>query len=168
MDQLMIDDHQEDWSAMFAAEREKLKAALEDIQIEIEHIGSTAVPGLAAKPIIDIMVGVQELDNIDEAHTLALESIGYHFVDMPHKAYRKLFRKGQWRAGTHHLHIYELDSEYYKDQILFRNYLIQHPEEIAQYAQLKRTLESQFPNDRVSYKNAKSLFIQNLIRKAKA
>ncbi|MGE7762590.1 GrpB family protein [Peribacillus sp. NPDC097895] len=129
-------------------------------------MGSTSVKGLGAKPILDIMTGVHHLDEVD-MFIEPLQSIGYVFV--AHKEFpdRRFFRKGQWRAGTHHLHFYKYGSEQWKNQLSFRDYLRTHPNVRDQYQQLKLFLAQKHPADIVGYTKAKAPFIQNVIESAK-
>ena len=137
-----------------------------DKAIAIEHIGSTSVEGLGAKPILDIMVGVYHLKEVDE-FIEPLEKVGYEYVFHKEFPNRRFFRKGQWRAGTHHLHFYKYESEEFRNNILFRNFLRTHPDELKRYHQLKKELAERYHFDRVAYTKAKEPFIQNVIKKVK-
>ena len=132
----------------------------------VEHIGSTSVIGLGAKPILDIMAGVRHLAEVD-TFIEPLKSIGYEFV--PHKEFpeRRFFRKGRWRAGTHHLHIYRFGSEQWKNQLSFRDYLRSHTDVRKQYQQLKMSLAEKHPADIVGYTKAKAPFILNVMESEK-
>lgn len=163
---VIIEDYNPDWSREFEQEKEKLLEILGNKIISIEHIGSTSVKGLGAKPILDIMVGVNNLDEVDE-FIEPLKEIGYEFVYHKEFPERRFFRRGQWRAGTHHLHIYEFESEHWNNNILFRNYLRTHLDALKQYHQLKKELAEKHRFDRVAYTKAKAPFIQNVIKKAK-
>jgi GrpB-like predicted nucleotidyltransferase (UPF0157 family) len=167
MEEVVVSEYNPEWIIEFDKEKEKLVKALKDIILGIEHIGSTAVPGLAAKPLIDIMIGINSLNDITEIHKEGLSSIGYEFVDHPNFPERRFFRKGQWRAGTHHLHIYQHMAENWNTNLLFRNYLINHPEVMREYGKLKKDLKEKYTNDRVGYTNAKAPFIQSIITQAK-
>lgn len=81
---------------------------------------------------------------------------------------RRFFRKGEWRAGTHHLHFYRFEGEHFNNQILFRNYLRNNHDVLKQYHQLKLDLAAQYPFDRVSYTKGKTDFVQGVLREAKA
>jgi GrpB-like predicted nucleotidyltransferase (UPF0157 family) len=166
MEQLIISDYNPQWIAEYEQEKQTLATQLRDIIVGIEHIGSTAVPGLAAKPLIDIMLGVKDLQDITALHKERLSSNGYEFVDHPHFPERIFFRKGQWRAGTHHVHIYKYKSENWDTNLLFRDYLINHPDVMAEYNKLKKHLEPLHRHDRVGYTKAKAPFIETIIRKA--
>src|SRR5262249_53685003 len=127
------------WAADFEQERARLREALGDAAVRIDHNGSTAVPGLAAKPIIDIQLSVPRLQ---DAHVYArvLERLGY--VHMPHADDDRcpfFFRPGEW-PHTHHVHVVEAGGEEERRTLAFRDYLRQHPEAARQYAELKHDL----------------------------
>ncbi|GIO29836.1 MULTISPECIES: GrpB family protein [Paenibacillus] len=168
MEQVNISEYNPHWAWEFEQEKLKIAEALEGIVLGIEHIGSTSVPGLGAKPIIDIMAGVSALDEITPVHRVRLERIGYHFVDHPHFPERRFFRRGEWRAGTHHLHVYRHEGEHWNMQLLFRNYLIRHPEALKDYFRLKQNLAQLYPHDRAKYTEAKGSFIRKIIELARA
>ncbi|WP_342603209.1 GrpB family protein [Peribacillus sp. FSL E2-0159] len=161
-----IEDYNPDWVSEFEQEKVRIMEVLKNSCLCIEHIGSTSVIGLGAKPILDIMAGVHHLDEAD-MFIEPLKSIGYEFV--PHQEFpeRRFFRKGQWRAGTHHLHIYRFGSEQWKNQLSFRDFLRSHPDVRKQYQQLKLSLAQKHPADIVGYTEAKAPFIQNVIESAK-
>lgn len=123
---VFIEEYTSDWVKQFQEEREILKGIVGEKVIAIEHIGSTSVEGLGAKPILDIAIGVNDLEVVSE-FIEPLKQIGYEFVYHKEFPERRFFRKGQWRAGTHHLHIYKFQGEHWDNQILFRNYLRNNP-----------------------------------------
>ncbi|MFJ8071401.1 GrpB family protein [Peribacillus sp. NPDC096447] len=161
-----IEDYNPNWVSEFQQEKARIMKVLKNDSLCVEHIGSTSVIGLGAKPILDIMAGVQQLDEAD-TFIEPLKSIGYEFV--PHKEFpeRRFFRKGQWRAGTHHLHIYRFGSEQWKNQLSFRDYLRSHPDVRKQYQELKLSLAQKHPGDIVEYTKAKAPFILNVMKNAK-
>ncbi|MGE7766046.1 GrpB family protein [Peribacillus sp. NPDC096540] len=161
-----IENYNPNWVTEFEQEKVKIKEILKNYPICVEHIGSTSVKDLGAKPILDIMAGVQHLVEV-EKFIEPLKTIGYEFV--PHKEFpeRRFFRKGQWRAGTHHLHIYKFESEEWANHILFRDYLSAHPDVCKQYQQLKQNLAQEYHVDRVGYTKAKAPFIRYVIEEAK-
>lgn len=163
---VVIEEYTSDWVLRFQEEKRILKGILCDKAIAIEHIGSTSVEGLGAKPIVDIMVGVSHLNEVDE-FIEPLKKVGYEYVVHKEFPNRRFFRKGQWRAGTHHLHIYQYESEEWKNHILFRNYLRTHPDQLKKYQQLKKELAEKYHFDRAAYTKAKEPFILTVIKKAK-
>lgn len=160
---ITIEDYNSNWPKQFKEEEVKLKEIFADNAIAIEHIGSTAVEGLGAKPIIDIAIGVNDLAVVSE-FIKALKQIGYEFVYHKEFPERRFFRKGQWRVGTHHLHVYLFRGEHWNNQLLFRNYLKKHPDALKEYHQLKVDLAKKFPVDRSSYTENKAAFIQNVLQ----
>ncbi|MGZ7149284.1 GrpB family protein [Bacillus sp. BC08] len=163
--QIVITPYQNDWHDEYVIEKEKFISLLGGDYIAIEHIGSTSVEGLGAKPLIDMMVGVTDLQ-ITEKWIEALIKIGYEYVPKETPNWR-FFRKGKWRAGTHHLHVYIYNSEEWKNNILFRDFLIEHKWAQIEYRALKEKLAATYPFDRASYTNAKAPFIQNILELAK-
>ncbi|HEY2422000.1 MAG TPA: GrpB family protein [Neobacillus sp.] len=163
---VVIEEYTSDWVLRFQEEQRILKGIFCDKAIAIEHIGSTSIEGLGAKPIVDIMVGVSHLNEVDE-FIEPLKKVGYEYVFHKEFPNRRFFRKGQWRAGTHHLHIYQYESEEWKNHILFRNYLRTHPDQLKQYQQLKKDLAEKYHFERAAYTKAKEPFILTVIKKAK-
>ncbi|OTY13830.1 MULTISPECIES: GrpB family protein [Bacillus cereus group] len=162
---IIIKPYQQYWHTEFLNEKNKLVPLLHEDIIAIEHIGSTAVEGLGAKPLIDMMIGVTNLQ-ITENWREALEEIGYECVPKKTPNWR-FFRKGKWRAGTHHLHVYIYNNEEWRNNILFRDFLINHEWAREEYRVLKEMLAAAYPFDRVSYTNAKAPFICSILELAK-
>lgn len=157
------------WPALFEQEKQRLLTLLPVCGLVVEHIGSTAVPGLAAKPIIDIMIGVPRL--AEDLHCLApLERVGYRYVpefeqQMP---YRRYFdRRGEDGRVGYHLHMVEPTHEFWPRHLLFRDYLREHAGAAAEYARLKRELAARFGCDRESYTDAKSEFVRGIEQRAR-
>jgi GrpB-like predicted nucleotidyltransferase (UPF0157 family) len=147
------------WPAQFAAERAAVVAALGPFVRDIQHMGSTAVPGLAAKPIIDILVAVDSLDPAEE-YIAALAPLGYQTA--PGGATDRIFfLKGVPR--THHLHIVLAGSWAHRRHIAFRDYLRAHPETVQAYEDMKRALAAQFGSNREGYTNAKTAWIADVV-----
>jgi GrpB-like predicted nucleotidyltransferase (UPF0157 family) len=166
---VMIADYDPRWPAMFEEERARILGSIGHRVLSIEHVGSTAVAGLAAKPIIDIGVTIRSLDEAP-ACVPPLARLGYEYVpeyeaQIPDRRY---FRKGTPQARTHHLHMYEPASDQYVRHTLFRDYLRTHPETARQYEVLKRDLANRFPNDREAYTEAKTAFVESVLALARA
>lgn len=164
--QVVIEAYTENWSYQFQEETVLLKKIVGDRAIAIEHIGSTSVENLGAKPILDIMIGVRDLEEV-QSFIDSLGKVGYEHVVHKEFPNRRFFRKGAWRAGTHHLHIYTYGSEEWVSNLLFRDYLRAHPTVRQQYENLKRELAETYKFDRVAYTNAKEPFIKKVIAEAK-
>ncbi|MEC1259627.1 GrpB family protein [Bacillus swezeyi] len=163
---IIIENANDSWLVQYEEEKKQLHEIFGKTALAIEHIGSTSVPGLAAKPVIDLMAGVKHLGEVDR-FIEPLQKLGYEHVI--HEAFpaRRFFRKGQWRAGTHHLHIYVFQSEEWKNQLRFRHYLREHLQTCKDYESLKKDLARRFPHDRTSYTKGKESFITAVIEKAK-
>jgi len=153
------------WPVQFEAERARIAAALGDLALEIHHIGSTAIPGLDAKPVIDTMVVVQSLDSAVEC-IAPLQELGYAFIDYPQNTDRRFFRKGKPR--THHLHIVEAGSQSLADHIDFRDALRADADLRRQYQELKHALRTQHARERARYSESKSEFVARVLAQWRA
>ncbi len=154
------------WPRRFVEERERIAGALGDGDAVIEHIGSTAVPGLPAKPVIDILVGVDDIERSGQA-VAALIGLGYSYApevetDVPDQRY---FYKGS--PHTHHIHMVERSSPLFEEHLLFRDHLRAHPEAADEYARLKRGLAARFRDDRASYTRGKKTFFDTVVAAAR-
>ena len=163
-----IAEYDPKWVMLYRNEKGKIQAAIGHVAGAVEHIGSTAVPGLGAKPIIDIMVAIRLLSEADKCLE-PLRSIGYeyqpqHEVSMPE---RRFFSKGEPPIEQHyHLHMVEKRSEFWKQHLAFRDYLRTHPEKARQYYELKKKLASAYGSDREGYTEAKTQFIESVVNEA--
>lgn len=163
---IVIAEYSDLWPQMFERERQQLAQILPDTCI-IEHIGSTSVPGLAAKPIIDIMIGLADFAEADFL-VASVCSLGYkynpRFEDqMP---YRRFFGKDILNVRTHHVHMVAISSEFWNRHLFFRDYLRTHSQVAAEYATLKRELAQCEWEDTNDYTDAKTSFIQSIEAKA--
>lgn len=164
MNPVVIEDYNPLWPAQFETLRSRLATALNSLALAIEHVGSTAVPGLAAKPIIDTDVLLRLRDDLPPA-IAALASIGYeHRGDLGITG-REAF---QAPAGNfyHHLYVCPPDSPEFRRHIAFRDHLRTHPVDASAYAHLKRELALRFRDDREAYNNAKREFVEGILRKS--
>ncbi|WP_234040571.1 GrpB family protein [Micromonospora coerulea] len=158
------------WPVRYAEEAELLIHTLRDCLVAVEHVGSTSVPGLAAKPVIDILAAVRDFDGFSEL-VERLRGIGYTYTpeseaDDPS---RRVFRKGPedlTRLRTHHLHITERDSHYWRRLIAFRDYLRSHPADADSYLALKRDLAARHAADSGCYTRDKRAFVREIERRA--
>jgi GrpB-like predicted nucleotidyltransferase (UPF0157 family) len=169
MDEIVIVEYDPLWSMMFEEEAARIAEVLSrDLVVRIEHIGSTAVPGLAAKPIIDLLAIVNSLVEAKQTAVSPLEKLGYaYWFDNPDPQ-RMFFAKGlpPNSLRTHHIHIIESDS-ILRERLLFRDYLREHPDEAFRYAQLKRHLAQQFSTDREAYTSGKTEYVQSIMQKVR-
>ena len=152
------------WPEQFAELGRELRAGLGDIALRIDHVGSTAVPGLAAKPIIDVQVSVAAFEPL-AAFKQPLERLGYVFrADNPERI-KRYFREPPGRRRTH-VHVRRAGSFSEQWALLFRDYLRAHPEVAAEYEALKRRLAIRYRDDRRGYAAAKEPFSWAVIRRA--
>lgn len=156
-----------DWVDLYKTEAEKLREVFGNDILGIEHIGSTSVPGLPAKPIIDIMVLIDSYENA-EKYIPKLEAIGYPFDSTAHtdkSTERHLFRKGN--PTEYHLSIAYADrGSFWKRQLAFRDYLREHPEERDRYAELKQNLIKEDPTGKNGYIGGKTDLVNEMLDKS--
>jgi GrpB-like predicted nucleotidyltransferase (UPF0157 family) len=169
MDEVVITEYDPNWVLLFEQESARIRTVLDrDLITRIEHFGSTAVPGLAAKPIIDLLVGVRSLAEAKQVAISQLEHLSYaYWFDNPDPQ-RMFFVKGlpPNSPRTHHIHMVEPDSVLW-ERLIFRDYLCKHSDEAARYAQLKRYLAQRFSSDREAYTMGKAEYIESVMQKAR-
>ena len=152
------------WPLEFAAEAERIERVCAGLPLELEHIGSTAVPGVAAKPVIDILAG--RPGNVSgELFVAAFRQLGYEHNGAYGVPGRNYFRRGSPR--THHVHLVSRSSEFWRDHLLFRDYLRTHVDVAREYETLKRELAALYLQDKERYTDAKGPFIRSIVRRAK-
>ena len=161
---LVVVPYQDDWPNKFAAERFALGAIFPEPRFQIEHIGSTAVSDLSAKPIIDIMIGTSSLSEIEE-RIESMTSLGYEY--MPHHEQaiplRRFFAKPVVRPRHFHVHAVSVNGAFWHDHLLFRDSLRNDEQLANEYATLKLQFAQQFGDDREAYTNAKGSFITSAL-----
>ncbi|MBN2449892.1 MAG: GrpB family protein [Lentisphaeria bacterium] len=160
------------WPRLFEEEKRHLLSCLPaDLVRRVEHFGSTAVPGLAAKPIVDILVEVTSLEATRVRIAPILEAQGYDSFWRPTWGddgapfYAWFIKRGPDGRRTHHIHMVEAEFEHW-DRLLFRDYLIEHPELAREYGRLKLRLSAEFRKDRIAYTHAKDDFIRRVTEAA--
>jgi GrpB-like predicted nucleotidyltransferase (UPF0157 family) len=151
------------WPELFAAERDRLAGIFGERAGGIEHIGSTAVPGLAAKGIVDILLGLRPLE-LRSQDLDAMARLGYVYRGELGIPGRHFLQKG--KPPTHHVHAVEHGSVEWLKHVHFRDHLRAHREDAQSYAKLKRDLAARHPDDRDAYTNGKSPFVAAVLRKA--
>jgi GrpB-like predicted nucleotidyltransferase (UPF0157 family) len=152
------------WPEEFRVEADRIARACDDLEIRLEHVGSTSVPGLSAKPIIDIAAGVPP--RIDRApYIQAIKELGYEHLGAHGIPGRDYFRRGSPR--THHVHMLSWSSEAWRENLLFRDALRGNATLRLEYEALKRQLAITHAGDRASYQNEKGPFIQAVLRRAR-
>lgn len=153
-----------EWPSRFAAVQAQLLAAFEPQRVVVEHIGSTAVPGLAAKPVIDVLMGTTSLQGIEE-RVEVLAGLGFEYVSKYEQALpmRRYFVRAAGDAPRVNLHAVVLGSAFWIEHLAFRDALRQDPSLVARYQQLKTSLATEFAHDPPSYTQAKAPFIQAVV-----
>jgi GrpB-like predicted nucleotidyltransferase (UPF0157 family) len=168
MDEIVLVEYDPRWPQLFAEEAARIRQALDDgLLTRIEHFGSTAVPGLTAKPIIDLLVGVRSLEEAKRVAIPELEVLGYaYWYDNPDQEHM-FFVKGLPPNGprSHHIHRVEPQRVFW-ERLLFRDYLRKYPEEAAQYHGLKQELAARFAADREAYTEAKGAYVRAVTERA--
>lgn len=156
------------WRELFEQEKNLLEGIVEEAVGIIEHVGSTSVVGLAAKPIIDIMIGLRDF-SVANNLVPEIEALGYAYVPeyedvMPDRRYFKKLADG---TSTHHIHMVEMGGEFWRRHLLFRDFLRANPDVATEYAVLKKRLAQLEWNDKDEYTDAKTAFIRNVENKAR-
>lgn len=157
--------HNPKWADDYEQEKKVIFKAIGGKIENIVHNGSTSIPGISAKPIIDILVGVSSLDVVKELEK-PLKTIGYERMHEDASKKRVFFAKGTDKKRTHYLSIVGINSTDWSSNIAFRNYLRTHKDAARAYDKLKRDLAETYPNDREKYTVAKENFIVSTIKKA--
>jgi GrpB-like predicted nucleotidyltransferase (UPF0157 family) len=148
------------WQRLFGEEQARLWAAIGAYVLDIQHIGSTSVPGLAAKPIIDIGVAVADFEEAVRC-IQPLVDLGYRYLGENGIPRRHFFVKGEPR--THNLHMNEIHSSDWLKTIRFRDYLRRHPDAAVAYAEIKLRLAQQYATDLAAYQDGKDAFIKHVL-----
>jgi GrpB-like predicted nucleotidyltransferase (UPF0157 family) len=168
---IVIAEYDPRWPAMFEEERNCILDVIGEWLVDIQHVGSTSVPGLAAKPIVDVMPGIRSLADapriIDPLARIGYEYVAEYEDQLPE---RRHFRKPpgherQWRRDFH-MHVVETTSGFWRRHLAFRDYLRANPEACDEYAALKRRLAIEYGSDREGYTEAKTGFITRIERLA--
>jgi GrpB-like predicted nucleotidyltransferase (UPF0157 family) len=158
---IRIVDHDPAWAGLAGQELRRIEAALGDVAVRLEHVGSTAVPGLAAKPILDLQLSVDAIDP-PERYVVPLEALGYLFVPEPESPDYHFFAKPPERPRTYHLHVCQAGSEHELRHVAVRDFLRSHAGEAERYAALKREVAARHPQDRLAYIDGKDAYVTAL------
>ena len=152
------------WPALFLAEERRIRDHCGALALRLEHVGGTSIPGMCAKPVLDIAAG-RPRDTPVQGFIDALQQAGYEHRGERGVPGRQYFRRGQPRA--YHVHLVEEGGPLWRDYLAFRDYLRAHAEAARQFTDLKRVLAARFARDREAYMNAKSSHVQNIVRLAR-
>ena len=167
---IIIVDYDPAWPQVYEVERARILRVASGLVVDIEHIGSTAVVGLGAKPVIDIMATVQTLAIGRTLIAPLTQQLAYSYVPeyeatFPNRLY---LQKHPSTGDQFHLHIVEVNSEFWEVHLLFRDYLRAHPEVAREYDRLKRELAARYGRNRDGYTDAKTDFVESILKKAQA
>jgi GrpB-like predicted nucleotidyltransferase (UPF0157 family) len=155
------------WPAAAAEELGRIADAVGPVAVALEHVGSTAVPGLAAKPILDLQLSVAAMDPLG-AYAEPLQRLGYLFVADPDSPDLHFFARPARRPRSHHLHVCEAGGEHELRHLAVRDYLRTHAGEREAYAALKREVAARHPQDRLAYIEGKQAYVERLEARAVA
>jgi GrpB-like predicted nucleotidyltransferase (UPF0157 family) len=172
-EEVVVVPYNPDWPRMFELEKNHLLSCLPHNLIRrIEHFGSTAIPHMSAKPIIDMLVEVTSLEETKKIIVPILTDQGYEYFwrptwgdDVP-PYYAWFIKRNSQGHRTYHIHMMEYDFEHW-DRLLFRDYLIENPDIAKEYQEIKLRLAESFPNDRITYTQKKTKFIVQTTQQAK-
>ena len=156
--------HDPKWKENYLREIEKIMLIMNNEIINIHHIGSTSIKGIYAKPVIDILIGVTDINNIDK-YNEKMEKLGYICKGEYGIEGRRFFMKGLYNR-THHIHVFQSDNPEILRHLNFRDYMNQHPSEAKSYGELKKEMAIKFRYDIDGYCNGKDDFIKDIDRKA--
>ncbi len=158
--------HDPEWRQEFEREAAQITAVLGGGVVTVHHIGSTAIPGIYAKPVLDMLLVVQNHAELDEKQ-VKMEALGYIALGEFGIPGRRYFRRDNAEGDrTHQVHAFEAGSPQIDRHLAFRNYMIAHPDIARQYSDLKRELAAKHPNDIEAYMDGKDGFIQEIDRQA--
>jgi len=164
MRKVVVESYNENWEKRFLEEKEQLESIFGDELVEIYHIGSTSVPELSAKPVIDMMPVARDISRIDRFNN-DMEKLGYEPMGELGISGRRFFRKGG-EERSHHVHVFEEDSHDIKRHVAFRDYLRTHKDEAKQYGDLKMKLAQQHPYDIEAYIKEKEELVLDIEQRA--
>jgi GrpB-like predicted nucleotidyltransferase (UPF0157 family) len=167
---IIVSEYDPNWPVLFEQESIRIKKALGSYALAIEHIGSTAVPGLPSKPIIDLLVGVLNFEEAKERCIGPIEELGYIYIPeyaswLPGELF---FRKGPPGPWTHHVHLMEPSHPRWEAFLVFRDYLRAHTEAAKAYATIKRALAASSIDDIEAYRTGKNIFVEETTANARA
>ncbi|MEM6502667.1 MAG: GrpB family protein [Cyanobacteria bacterium P01_C01_bin.89] len=166
MQLVMVVPHNPQWQQRFEQESQQIAKALDSTVVAVHHIGSTSIPNIYAKPIIDCLVEVRAITQVDQ-HSGAMAALGYEVMGEYGIPGRRYFRKDNAASiRTHHIHVFEVGSDHIRRHLAFRDYMKTHPEDAQGYSNLKRHLAKTHPEDIEAYMEGKHDFIQAIDAKA--
>jgi GrpB-like predicted nucleotidyltransferase (UPF0157 family) len=163
---VILAPYNKEWAACFKNEKILLQEALGSLAFDIQHVGSTSVPGMPAKPIVDIAVGIKTIKGFREC-IAPLEDSGYVVGDSASNSLQFFLSKGRDDKTTYHLHLVKYNGELWKNYLAFRDYLRANRKHARKYAELKETLFKKYPENRKKYTAGKAKFVRATIKTAR-
>ncbi|MFD2654872.1 GrpB family protein [Gracilibacillus thailandensis] len=160
-------NHSADWKKLFHDEKQLLQSIIGENIIDIQHFGSTAIEGIKAKPVIDILVGVETLEDVRKFDRKRLKEIGYYHlskVQLDGKVVFARFSDLESLTKTHNMHIVEYNGSWWKEHIYFRDYLNGNLKKANEYDVLKQNLATRYPKDEKFYKKEKKRFVDDILK----
>ncbi|MFO8037675.1 MAG: GrpB family protein [Anaerolineales bacterium] len=164
--EVILVSHKPEWLDLARQEGERIKNTLSVDVIAVHHIGSTAIPGIKAKPILDFLLVVKDLDALDQKNH-EMESLGYTAKGERGIPGRRFFSKDTNGKRSHHVHAFQPNNSEIKRHLIFRDYLLTHPKDARDYESLKEELAARFPHRSGDYTEGKTGFIQETVVKAR-
>lgn len=168
-DVVTLSPHDEKWKILFLQEKELLQSLIGEHIVDIQHIGSTAIEGIAAKPMLDVLIGVRAMDNVKKFDKYRLKDADiYHLgkVELEGKAVFAKFSNLEELTKTHVFHVVEFEGNWWQQHTLFRDYLNKHTEVARKYESLKKELALKYPDNERNYTDAKKAFVDEVLRLA--
>ena len=158
--QVRVVPYDPEWPSAFDAEAKRLASALGHVVVRLHHIGSTAVPAIAAKPIIDVLMEVIDFEPLDE-RTPAIEALGYEALGEYGISRRRYFRRDDATGRrTHQVHAFRAGDTEVERHLAFRDYMLAHPAAARAYGELKQRLAQEHPEDNGAYMDGKDAFVK--------
>ena len=162
---VVIVDYNPDWPAMYEQEKERIVVVIGNHIKDIQHIGSTSIAELAAKPVIDIMIGISDLALVEQC-VEPLQKLGYIYMGEHGIPHRHFFYRDVAGKRAYHIHMMETNHDQWYKMLVFRDYLRLHPEDARAYGELKKELARQYGSDSEGYIDAKASFVEAILVKA--
>lgn len=159
--QVRLMPHQKAWEEEYESVRRQILEAWKENVLEIQHVGSTAIASIWAKPILDVAVRLSSIENMDKDK---LERWGYEYrgPQQGKESYHLFVLRGPGEVSLRHIHCYDKEDEEFFQLVGFRDYLRSHREKAVEYQELKKTLAQKYPLDRAAYTRGKETFIQEI------
>nr|AAB05373.1 glutamate-rich protein [Cytobacillus firmus] len=164
--EVILVTHSENWKRLFHKEKSLLETIIGEQVKDIQQFGSTAIKGIEAKPIIDILVGVESLKDVEKFNNERLKEAGYYHLSRVQIDGKEVFAKFtdlENLTKTHILHVVEYQGDWWNEHISFRDYLNANPLVSKEYESLKKNLAEKYPNDEHSYTNEKTQFVDEIL-----